>query len=48
MKENAAHMNSAYDVNKLCKKFIGQIETVVDFNDAIRVLFTPDQVATTA
>ena len=41
-------MTSVYNVNKPFEKSIDQIETAVDFSDAVKVLYTPEQVATTA
>ena len=47
-KENTALMTSAYDINQIFKIVINQIKMAVNFTNAGRVSFTPNQVATTA
>ena len=48
LKENAARTTSAYDVNKLFETVIDQIKTAVNFDDAGRVPYNTELVATTA
>ena len=45
---NMARMNATHDINKPFYSVTEQIETAVDFANAGKVLYTKDQVATTA
>ena len=47
LKENSSLMTSSYSVNQLFKTIINQIEMAVDFFNAIKVPYTPKQVAKT-
>ena len=43
-----AGMNAPYNINELFESIIKQIETALEFADAGKVLYTPDQVMITA
>ena len=45
---NTARMNALQNINKPFESIIEQIEAAVDFANAGKVLYTKDQVATTA
>ena len=48
LKHKTAKMNAPHNINYPFESIIEKVETAVDFADAGKVLYTPDQVVTTA
>ena len=48
LKHNSAHTNAVYDVNQPFSNIINKIDMDVNFSNARKVTYTPEQVAITA